>query len=173
MELVMGFSLESTTGWWKLSISKLVILLLPIAWRKPKTVAYIQSLMSPLQQMHYHFVKNRDYNIYRVNHNFQKCYLETALNDEFDPQERRIRVEEDMIVDSNYIYTSGEQIPKYLGVKYLYPSTSYTSNVDFIVNMNQAKADVFDIRSLVDFYKLFGTRYKIINNYNLISNQNG
>lgn len=162
--------ISSPQNWFDTNIDKLVIMLLPINWRKTRTVAFLQALLSPIKILHYNWKMNRLKNIYRVNHNFQKVYLENALNDEFDIQQRRIRVEEDIIAAYNYIYTFGEEKPRNLGIMHLYPHTSYSGSVDFRVNMNFASANEFDIRALVDFYKLFGTRYIIINNNSL--NQN-
>jgi len=150
--------------WYHVDFNKLMILMLPILWRRKASIGFLQSLIRPLVGLHYSFVQNRKRNIYRVNHNYQICYLEKALNDEFDPSERRIRIEEDFIAEYNYIYTFAENKPKHLGRLDLYDSSAYESNIDFKVNMNGAGADRHDIEALVDFYKLFGTRYIIINN---------
>lgn len=158
-------TISNVQKWYDLDIDKLIILLLPIHWRKPITIAFLQVLASPLKTLHYNWKINRARNIYRVNHNFQKTYLEAALNDEFDPQLRRIRVEEDVVATYNYIYTFGEEKPRNLGIMHLYPHYAYESAIDFRVNMSGAGANIFDIRALVDFYKLFGTRYIVINNY--------
>lgn len=162
--------ISSPQNWFDTNIDKLVIMLLPINWRKTRTVAFLQALLSPIKILHYNWKMNRLKNIYRVNHNFQKTYLEAALNDEFDPQQRRIRVEEDIVATYNYIYTFGEEKPRNLGIMHLYPHTAYESAIDFRVNMNGAGANIFDIRALVDYYKLFGTQYVVINNNILMQN---
>lgn len=151
-------------GWYDLDMNRLVILLLPINWRKPKMIAFLQSMAAPLKQLHYDFWLNRRQNLYKVRHNFMICYLQSALNDEFDPQLRRIVIEEPEIFANRYIYTSGEQKPRYLGVMYLRTSEEMgDTGVDFTVNMNGVFADIYDVKGLVDFYKLAGPRYKIIN----------
>lgn len=152
----------TSNNWWDLDMNKLVILLLPIHWRKPKMVAFMQALAAPLRELHYSFVRNRIKNMYRIRHNFMICYMEAALNDEFDPAQRRIRIDEPEMYANRYIYTSGEQQPKYLGTMYLRSSAELEGGgFDFTVNMNGAVADIHDIRALVDFYKLAGPRYNI------------
>ena len=93
-----------------------------------------------------------------------KCYLQSALNDEFDPQERRITIDEDDMFLNKYIFTSGEDKPKFLGTMFLRTSEEYEgTGEDFTVNMHLVKADKHDVEALIDFYKLDGPRYKIIN----------
>lgn len=152
----------TSNNWYDLDMNRLVILLLPINWRKPKMVAFMQALAAPLRELHYMFVQNRRRNMYRIRHSFMICYMEAALNDEFDPQQRRITIDEPEMYANRYIYTSGEQQPKYLGTMYLRSSVELAGGgVDFTVNMNGAVADLHDIRALVDFYKLAGPRYNI------------
>lgn len=148
----------------KLNIDKLVVLLLPISWRQPRMIAFLRSLAAPVKRLLYDFQQHRLRNIYRINHNWQKCYLEAALNDEFDPQLRRITIDEGEQHTPNYIYTSGEQQPSFLGTIYLRMAAEYGADHDFIVNMNFANGQLDDVRAFVNFYKLFGTRFKIINN---------
>ncbi|MBW7839223.1 MAG: hypothetical protein H3C36_06240 [Chitinophagaceae bacterium] len=159
-----GNTMTVTGSWYDLDMNRLIILLMPINWRKPKMIALLQSLAAPLRQLHYDFWLNRRQNLYKVRHNFMICYLQAALNDEFDPQLRRIVIEEPEVFANRYIYTSGELKPRYLGVMYLRTSEELgDTGVDFTVNMNGVFADIYDVRGLVDFYKLAGPRYKVIN----------
>lgn len=148
--------------WYNLDIQRLAHLLMPTFLRKEVMMAWITALVSPLEDVVYNFNQNRLSNIYKVEHNWQVCYMEAALNDSFDIQDRRITIDEDLI-EREYIYTSGENQPKYLGTKYIRNSWEFDDNIDFIVNMHGVSADLFDVRALVDFYRLDGTRYKVIN----------
>ncbi|HUH35152.1 MAG TPA: hypothetical protein VL022_04900 [Moheibacter sp.] len=150
-------------GWFALNVDRLVILLLPILWRKPKMVAFLQALASPIKLIHYDWKVMRVNNLYRIRHNWMKCYLQAALNDEFDPEKRRITIDEPEIFANKYIYTFGESKPKYLGKMYLRTHQENSGNgIDFTVNMNGAFANTYDIRALVDYYKMDGPKYKII-----------
>lgn len=152
--------------WTKISLRRLSAELLPIAWRKPRMLAFVWSLITPLQIILFDFQSARKRNIYRVNHNWMKCYLQAALNDEFDPQERRITIDETFESNAYYIYTNSMLIdpdlsPKYLGTGYLRENAYYDANQDFVVNMHGVLANWDDVRALVDFYKMDGTRYLI------------
>lgn len=162
--MLYDFANNGNQGWFNLDLDKLVILLLPIAWRRPRTVAFLQALVAPLKSLHYNFRINRVKNLYRIRHNWMKCYMEAALNDEFDPQERRITIDEPDVHLNKYIYTEAENKPKYLGTMYLRTLAELDgSGMDFTVNFNGASGNIYDIRALVDFYKLAGPRYNIIN----------
>ena len=148
--------------WFALNVDRLVILLLPILWRKPKMVAFLQALAAPIKLIHYDWKIMRVNNLYRIRHNWMKCYLQAALNDEFDPEQRRITIDEPEIFTNKYIYTLGEAKPKYLGKMYLRTHAENSGNgIDFTVNMNGAVANIYDIRAFVDYYKMDGPKYRI------------
>ena len=93
-----------------------------------------------------------------------KCYMESALNDEFDPEGRQITIDEPDYYLGKYIYTSGENKPRYLGTMYINTSDELNgTGPDFYVNMHGVVANIYDVRALVDFYRLAGPRYAIIN----------
>lgn len=162
--MAFNFSTSANFGWYNLDLDKLVILLLPMEWRKVRTVNFIQSCIAPLKELHYQFRTNRLRNLYRIQHNWMKCYMQDALNDEFDPQERRITIDEPDNFLNKYIYTSAENKPKYLGTMYLQTSAEHNgTGVDFTVNMHGVSGNIYDIRALVDFYRIAGPRYEIIN----------
>lgn len=151
-------------NWVNINLKKLAANLLPINWRKPVMLAFVWSIIAPVQIILNEFQLRRKQNIYRVNHNWMICYLEAALNDEFDRIERKIRIDEPDIFPGKYIFTLGEQKPKYLGTMYIRTAAELgDTGVDFTVNMHGVSANIFDIRAQVDFYKLAGTRYNVIN----------
>lgn len=145
--------------------NKLVVLLLPTFLRKEKYIAYLRSAIAPVIKFHYSFLKLKEDDHYKLDHNWQVCYLETVLNDRFDTSERRIKIVEGDQYLRQYIYTSGEKLaPKYLGTLYIRPSSDFADKgFDFIIDMNGVSSDVYDIRAQVNFYKLEGTRFNIIN----------
>ncbi|WP_285470311.1 hypothetical protein [Weeksella virosa] len=150
--------------WYNVNFNRLVILLLPTFWRKPRMTAFLQIAITPLIKIHDQFKRDRLADHYKIDHSWQKCYLQKVLNDQFDVSERRIRIVEGDLYDRKYIYTHGENKPLYLGVVYIRPSTDYADRgFDFTVDMGGVSADVYDIEALVRFYKLEGTRFNIIN----------
>ena len=149
--------------WFKLDINKLVILLTPTFLRQKRFLAWIKALHSPLTKVIDDFNENRKQNLYNLAHNGQVCHLRAALNDRFDVSQRRIKITEGNRYKRPYIYTDAEKKPKYLSVIYLRDDADYgDTGVDFIV---QVPTDLvyndYEIRALIDFYKLASKRYKI------------
>lgn len=149
--------------WYNLNINKLVGLLLPTFLRKEKMLAWLRALHFPLIKIVDDFNFNRNQNLYNLAHNGQVCYLRKALNDRFDVSERRIKITDGNKYNRQYIYTLGEQKPKYLGMIYLRQNADYSdTGVDFIVLIpNGLKYNKFEAKALIDFYKLASKRYKI------------
>ncbi len=146
-----------------IDIKKLAVLLLPTFLRKAIMVAWLHCLVTPLVSLHYTFMQKRKNDLYNLNHNGQVCYLRAALNDAFDIEERRIRIVEGNSYKRQYIYTRGEQKPKYLGVMYLHGRADYDdTGVDFIVEVPTDTYRENEMKSLIDFYRLASKRYKIV-----------
>ena len=149
--------------WYNLNINRLVELLTPTFLRKEKMLAWLRALHFPLIKVVDDFNFNRNQNLYNLAHNGQVCYLRKALNDRFDVAERRIRITDGNKYKRQYIYTLGEQKPKYLGVMYLRQNTDYAdTGVDFIVLIPAGlNYNNYEMKALIDFYKLASKRYKI------------
>lgn len=150
--------------WYKVDYNKLAILLLPTILRKPRTIAFVHSLVFPISELHYSWSQFRAYNLYKVEHNGQVCKFRKALNDRFDQTERRIYITDGNKFKREYLYTTAENRPKYLGVIYLHQTDDYAdTGVDFIVHVPAAivSGQFFELVALIEFYKLGGKRYKI------------
>ena len=108
----------------------------------------------------------RESNIYKLNHNGQVCYLRKALNDKFDPSLRRIYIDgPGGEAQKTYIYTPAENQTKYLGTIYLFNSLEFAdTGADFLVYVpgTIVATQPFELRALIDFYRLGGKRYLII-----------
>lgn len=149
---------------YSVDFNKLVVLLTPTFLRQPRAVAFLRSVVAPITALHYEFTQRRNDDHYKLDHNWQVCYLEKVLNDRFDVSARRIRVIEGDRYERQYIYTNAEQKPKYLGSIYLRLSSDYSDDgFDFTIDMAGVRADEYDVTAQVNFYKLEGTRYNIIN----------
>lgn len=150
--------------WYKIDFYKFGVLFLPSFLRKSKIVAYTRSLLSPMTDIHYNWSIFRDDNLYKIAHNGQVCYLRKALNDRFDPSERRIYIGEGYSFYRKYIYTTGEKKPRFLGKMYLNQQSDFAdTGVDFIVfaPQNIIETQSYELHALIQFYKLGGKRYKI------------
>lgn len=149
--------------WYNLDINKLTTLLTPTFLRKQKFLAWLRVLHFPLIKVVDDFNFNRNENLYNLAHNGQVCYLRGVLNDRFDPSQRRIRITDGNRYKREYIYTDGEQKPRFLDTIYLRDDADYgDTGVDFIVEIPQGlNYNQFEMKYLIDFYKLASKRYKI------------
>ena len=150
--------------WFNVNWNRLAILLLPTFLRSEVTKAWVSLLISPVNDVHYWWLQFRKQNIYNLAHNSQKCYLRGALNDRFDNELRRIRIDNGNSFKRQYIYTDAEQKTKFLGTIFLYDDSDYAdTGVDFIVVVPAGLMySVYEMKSLIDFYRLASKRYKII-----------
>ena len=163
--------------WQNIDFEKLIGFLLPTFLRKRKMLAWLWSLTAPLKSIHYNFYQKRNAlngDLYRLAHNGQVCYLRKLLNDNFDNEKRRIRILDGNKFGRKYIYTRGENKPVYLGKIYLRQRSDYAdTGVDFIVEIPKEVAALYrseqngteryyTLESYIDFYRLAGKRYKIV-----------
>ena len=148
---------------YNLNIDKLLVLLTPTFLRKPKLVAWLRMLATPLHKVLYEFQRACQADLYNLAHNSQVCYLRKALNDEFDDEQRRIRIEDGRQKQRLYIYPRSANKPLYLGEIFLYQRGDYIDGgVDFIVVLpKDLTYDKYKLEALVNFYKLAGKRWTI------------
>ena len=126
-------------------------------------LAWLRALHFPLIKVVDDFNFNRNQNLYNLAHNGQVCYLRKALNDRFDIAQRRIKIIDGNKYKREYIYTDGEKKPKFLGTIYLRDDADYSdTGVDFVVLIPAGlNYNDYEMRALIDFYKLASKRYKI------------
>ena len=148
---------------YNLNIDKLLVLLTPTFLRKSKFVAWLRVLATPLNKLLDVFKKEREKDLYNLTHNSQVCYLRKVLNDEFDPQLRRIKIEDGKRNTRLYIYQRRAKRPVYLGKVFLYQRDNYIDGgVDFVVVLpKNLHYDKYKLKALVNFYKLAGKRWTI------------
>lgn len=149
--------------WYNLDINKLTALLTPTFLRKEKFLARLRALHFPLIKVIDDFNFHRNENLYNLTHNGQVCHLRKVLNDRFDVSARRIKITDGNRYKREYIYTLGEQKPRYLGKMYLRQNTDYSdTGVDFIVLIPRGLIyNEYEMKALIEFYKLASKRYKI------------
>jgi len=145
------------------NIDKLLVLLTPTFLRKRKLVAWLRTLAMPLNKLLDDFKVHRERDLYNLTHNSQVCYLRKVLNDEFDSQLRRIKIEDGTRNIRRYIYQRNVNRPLYLGRMFLYLRGNYIDGgVDFVVVLPQGlEYDRYKLEALVNFYKLAGKRWTI------------
>lgn len=150
--------------WYNLNIKKFNIFLLIPMLRNPILIKYLFSINNPLQDIHYNWLQFRKDNLYKLNHNSQVCYLRKALNDRFDPIQRRIIITGSHRYKQQYIYTKPENKTKYLGTMHLRMDSDFADNgADFLVLVPKEllNNDNFEMKALINYYKLASKRYRI------------
>ena len=161
--------------WFNVNWTRLAILLTPTFLRSELMTAWLKLLISGFSDNHNNWLQYRRQNIYNLAHNSQKCYLRGALNDRFDNELRRIRIDDGNGFKRKYIYTDGELNgtiinpkifikPTYLGTLFLYDDSDYAdTGVDFIVIVPAGLVfNIYEMNALIDFYRLASKRFKII-----------
>lgn len=70
------------------------MLLLPTFLRRPRIYAFLSAMVFGIEELHRQFTRQRDANLLRCRRNGQVCYLRALLNDELDPVQRRITLDD-------------------------------------------------------------------------------
>lgn len=156
---------------YKIDYYKLVRWLVPPFLMQKKLLALLKALLTPVPQLYARFTEQRAKNIYTLAHGTQVVYMQKVLNERFDPSNKRIRIADGKLYNQVYIYATEAGLPLFLEREeptWLFSSAKYKEgHFDFIVVLNNAKVsetELFELRALVDKYKLAGKRYKIIDN---------
>lgn len=153
-----------------IAYNKLVVSFLPIIWRKPKTIAYLTAIISPLITLLTAFKNHRLDAIYRLTHTGQVWSIEKVLNDKYDNTQRRIYLRKPFSTSRCWLYTRPEKRPLFLDDQVIIPNPKalQVGSIDFIVVIpldlklaNQTSQYGRDaaIKGLIDYYKLHSKNY--------------
>ncbi|CAL2108171.1 conserved hypothetical protein [Tenacibaculum sp. 190524A02b] len=151
--------------WYNFDLIKLGVLLLPTRNRKPKMIAFVKVLLAPIVNTYSKFLKSRKDDAFKLNHNWQVCYLRKALNDKLDPLKRRIEILDGNRFIPHHIYTAVEEKPKFLGTLFLYSRNDYEdTGVDFLVRVPKeiyTDDKIYELHKWVDYFKKGVKKYGI------------
>ena len=149
----------------QIDIDRLVLLLLPTFLRTQITYLFVRAMVQPVSTLLGLFGINRSGNLYNLGHNGQVCYLRAMLNDAFDTDLRRIRIEDTERFDWTFIFTESEDRPVWLDTIVIASeefigedSTDFTVIVPAGIDQSVKPQMI----SLINYYKLVGKRYSII-----------
>lgn len=152
-----------------LSFNKFGVHMLPMDLRKPKMVAWVNSMLKPVANLHTNFINYRRKTVYKIDHTSQVFSLEKVLNDAFDQSERRIYIVDGVYRSALYFYNPEENAPIHFynaeedQNQYFYnPEELQNLDVDFVVVLPQSfdRDKELRIRALVDFYRLPDKTYE-------------
>lgn len=156
--------------WYNVIFSKLVVWLLPVGMRKAIHVAFLRSLVEPMQQIHGYFLLFREEQLYELAINGQVINLERVLNDTFDPMDRRIYITDGEYFEPPIFYEEYKDLPVVFNAEAnsVNPIFWNETNIENRVSVNfyvWIPSDIlFDINRLkasVTKYKIFGRTFEI------------
>lgn len=129
---------------YRVDFAYLAALLLPSLLRKPRLLGWLTALLTPLTQLYATFLAYAQASFRELSYNSQTIVLEGALNDQFDPDLRRIRIDNsDADLQPLYFNFRSEQQPdKYVLFAaecppwtYAYLYSEFSSQTDFTVHV--------------------------------------
>jgi hypothetical protein len=152
-----------------INFGKLVEWLVPPILRRPKMVAWLAALVSPVTKLYQQFLRYRAQKLYELAITPQVCYLERLLNDKYDFIERRIRIEDGLDKLPTFYFVRGELKPVHMYRRSEdAPTILYTRGEsgdikdDFIILVPMDISFIeLEMRTLVIAYKLAATKFKI------------
>lgn len=160
--------------YYNVNYSLLALLLLPTFLRKEMITALVSSFVKPLEDLHSEFlsyVYSLDAHAYS-----QVCYMQALLNDEFDYNERRIKVRTAPIdFDCYLLWKENQDKPILISgegsagfAPYLLSTDGQTgsNNIDFEVvlpaSFHLSTDEERRMKTLVNKHKLASKKYRIV-----------
>ena len=143
--------------------------------KKPKQAAVFRIFLSKIKELHTDFLLYRNESIYKVRHNASVGLLEKMLNDKFDPNQRRIYINNVQRAEDLRVYSFPEE--KEIGVRTDQAIGIRTGNnfnpdsPDFnvfipldIQPVQQIEIDglIIRIKAQLDYYKLYAKKYELV-----------
>lgn len=146
-----------------IDFKKLLRWMLPLRIRAIRILAFVYAFNNEITRVYLLFKQNRKGNLYRLHITPQVCYLEQLLNDRYDFTQRRIYITDGLDKPPVYVYQNSELKPVYLGTVIIYTGgESGDLKDDFIIYVPvDLVFENAEMRSLVNIYKLAGTKFKI------------
>ena len=158
------------TNIYNISLPRFVTLLIPLHLRKIELVSWLFALIAPYKELSAWFKIFRRDTSYTILHTPQVYSMENVLNDAFDPNERRIYIQDGLYKSAVYFYEPEENKPVHFfeiepAVHFYEPEELEKLDVDFVVvlpmGMNLPEAELIRLNSLVDFYRLPDKTYTV------------
>ena len=154
------------------NIRKWIEQMLPFFFRKVWLIAFIYSMLAPLQALFDDFIAYKKTIEQKLKYNSQQIVLTNLLNNIFDNSSRRIRIETsndkltneyDYLIDDAGADTGFDfMIVDGVDAEYSYMLADYVSDIDFTVYVPiSLSASEAQIKARIDFYLLASKKYSI------------
>ncbi len=162
--------MSDTPARYRIDFGRLVNLLLPTMLRKPRLLAWLASLVSPVLWLYQQFLNYRLTSLQELSYNGQTALLEKCLNDKLDPNLRRIVIRNTTVfLDPLYLNFKIEQQPPIYSHRSsegipLYPfrSEDFANQVGFTVYAPGLNAKDYPLNKLIQRFKIALVTYRII-----------
>jgi hypothetical protein len=152
-------------NWYRISYSRLALLILPPILRNPVLLAFLNAALKPVSLLYVLFLNFRGDMAHNLGHNGQTCYLQDVLNGAFDYTLRRIRIEDAPENEwDRFLWLESEDRPIMLGT-FILNREAFTGAdaIDFVVilpaSLNLSADEYNRLNSLLRYYKMAGKRY--------------
>lgn len=160
-------------GVYDIDFDKVVRLETPTRLRKSVRLAWLRVMVWCVKFLYGLFVVFRNDRVYRMAHNSQVCYMEAVLNDAFDPDLRRIYIDDPEYVDPVYVYLPPEELPVWLATDIELPVMDYEAPVPLYVDSEiSVSGPQFIVYYPVDLTIDEDRMRALINKYRLASKAN-
>ena len=148
---------------------RFVVSLLPVKLRTGSVYSLISAMVSGVVHIYNTLLSYNSNVTYKLAHTSQVWSIEDALNDRFDPQLRRIYIQDAGGEVVTLIHRRSDEEPVMIQPRtdpalLIHNRSAYDGgNFDFIVKTpyTYSQGDIYAMRALVDYYKLAGKRYDI------------
>ncbi len=149
--------------------NRFVVLLLPLRKRTASIFGFIRSVLAPVVYL-YNVLRTYEADIRdKLKFTSQVWAIEAVLNDTFDTAERRTYISDAGTDVITLIHRDSDEDPVLLDddatrAFVLHNDSAYFGgNYDFVVNIPYqfSEADIYQLRALINYYKLAGKRYDI------------
>ena len=153
-----------------IDLEKLAHWMIPVRWRADGVVAWVKATAATWSDLYNRFAIYRKLVTYNLFITPQVCYLEKALNDKYDPIQRRIFIEDGAENEPVYLFIRDEQKPVYLyarseekPVYLIQRAESAEYGVDFTVHVPAGLTfNMAEMRTYVTVYKLATKTFSIV-----------
>lgn len=149
----------------KIALIKLVQWCVPVWLRNSNLLIMVLAANYPLREVHNDFKDYVEAVDYRLQHNYQTCYLQAMLNDKFDLALRRIRVVDFEVFGAIFFWDDADLLDKNLGddnVQFFWADdTGYDFTIQLPTAIVTSDAELASLKANVNRYKLAGKQYFI------------
>jgi len=145
-------------------------LLMHPALRTMFNLRFLNVLIDDVVHVYDKFAALRKKYLTVMGHTGQVCYLEGALNDAFDIDQRRIYIQDAGGSQIELVHTDDDQEPLVLqddtgGAMVIHSDSAYDGGeYDFVVVLPYAltASKMYELKELINLYKLAGKRYDVV-----------